>query len=82
MPERFRAGKALIVLIAILAPLLFLPGPGPYFPGPLARVGWLRYFARWDAYWYINIAQQGHSFHPDGSGPVLFFPLFPCYCAQ
>ncbi len=71
------AVAALVVLIAILAPLLFLPGPGPYFPGPLAQVGWLRYFARWDAYWYINIAQQGYSFHPDGTGSVVFFPLFP-----
>ena len=33
--------------------------------------------ARWDANWYIQIAQQGYVFRPDGTGSVSFFPLFP-----
>jgi hypothetical protein len=34
-------------------------------------------FFRWDAGWYLQIAERGYSFRPDKSSSVAFFPLFP-----
>jgi hypothetical protein len=34
-------------------------------------------WARWDAGWYLAIAQQGYSFVPGKQSNVAFFPLYP-----
>jgi hypothetical protein len=32
---------------------------------------------RWDAGWYLAIAQRGYSYHPERSSSVAFYPLLP-----
>lgn len=32
---------------------------------------------RWDAWWYVSVAERGYWFDPDGKSSVAFFPLFP-----
>ncbi len=35
-------------------------------------------FARWDAGWYLSIAEQGYfSYRPDGESSAAFYPLLP-----
>ena len=34
-------------------------------------------WARWDAGWYLDIAQHGYSFVPAKQSNVVFFPLYP-----
>jgi hypothetical protein len=34
-------------------------------------------WARWDAGWYLSIAERGYWFDPDGPSNVAFFPLLP-----
>lgn len=71
----FFASKALIVFVALVAPLLFRPGN--FFKGRATEIGWQAYVTRWDAVWYAGIARGGYDFHADGTGSVAFFPLFP-----
>ena len=62
-------------MIALVAPLLFQTGA--FFPGRATDIGLESYAVRWDSNWYIQIARDGYRFAPDGSGSVVFFPLFP-----
>ena len=71
----FLASKAALAVVALLASILF--GPGNYFAGHAVRVGFERYFVRWDAAWYLNVAHNGYTFNQDGTGSVVFFPLYP-----
>lgn len=32
---------------------------------------------RWDAGWYMQIAKNGYSYHPDRASSVAFYPLYP-----
>src|SRR5947199_1053148 len=34
-------------------------------------------WSRWDAGWYLEIAQNGYSFTPGKQSDVAFFPLYP-----
>jgi len=38
---------------------------------------WINMLARWDAGWYMSIANHGYSYHPGEQSSVAFFPLFP-----
>lgn len=43
---------------------------------------WLwRYSVRWDAGWYLGIAEHGYEYVPGGTSSVAFFPLFPALIA-
>ena len=45
---------------------------------PEIDVMWLfRYSVRWDAGWYLTIANEGYSYDPAYPSSVAFFPLFP-----
>lgn len=71
----FLGSKLLVVLTALVASLLV--APGDFSKGRAAQVGWTTYFMRWDAAWYVGIAEHGYSFDPEKGGSVAFFPLFP-----
>jgi hypothetical protein len=44
---------------------------------------WLwRYSVRWDAGWYLGIAENGYEYVPGGISSVAFFPLFPLLIAM
>jgi hypothetical protein len=66
-----------LFLIAACA-IRFLPvglqaGTERYFPRSLSIGTWLR----WDAWWYLSVAERGYWFDPGGQSNVAFFPLFP-----
>ncbi len=41
------------------------------------RSATLASWVRWDAWWYLNVAERGYWFDPYGQSNVAFFPLFP-----
>jgi Gpi18-like mannosyltransferase len=49
------------------------PGPEAYLGKNLSLAAW----ARWDAGWYLSIAERGYWFDPQGASSVAFFPLLP-----
>jgi Gpi18-like mannosyltransferase len=49
------------------------PGPEAYLGKNLSLAAW----ARWDAGWYLSIAERGYWFNPEGASSVAFFPLLP-----
>jgi hypothetical protein len=44
---------------------------------PFPQRSWLNTWGRWDAGWYLYVAERGYSFVPDGRNGAAFFPLFP-----
>ncbi len=71
----FLSSKAIVLLIALLAPLLITPGPKNVGRSP--DVTMEQYTRRWDVGWYREIATQGYSFQPGRASNVAFFPLLP-----
>jgi Gpi18-like mannosyltransferase len=71
----FVASRVLIICVALVGPLFFMPGP--YYKGKAWEIGWEEYASRWDTGWYSQIAQLGYKFTAEGKGSVAFFPLFP-----
>jgi hypothetical protein len=84
----FLATRLGLLLIGVLADQLF----GTQLPGePAARIAngeaplWLDLWARWDAEWYLLIAEEGYGAHLGGDVPeplhptdtIGFFPLYP-----
>lgn len=47
--------------------------PGRNIPGGRLTEGWVR----WDAGWYLAIAQKGYSYMPGSQSSVAFFPAYP-----
>lgn len=47
--------------------------PGRNIPGGRLTEGWVR----WDAGWYLLIAQKGYSYVPGSQSSVAFFPAYP-----
>jgi Mannosyltransferase (PIG-V) len=47
--------------------------PTELYLGKSALAAWIR----WDAWWYLSIAERGYWFDPTGQSNVAFFPLFP-----
>ena len=72
----FAAVRASLVVLAYSAMATF-PGPG-YATRIWAFGGLLDAWARWDAGWYLRIAEEGYKYDPAApvSG-VAFFPLYP-----
>ena len=82
--------RAAVLLVAIFAALSFGPASGG-----LARENELKFdepglthafadpllapLARWDAAWYLRIADSGYG---DSEPRAAFFPLYPCSCAR
>jgi Gpi18-like mannosyltransferase len=48
-------------------------GPEAYIGKNLSLAAW----ARWDAGWYLSIAERGYWFDPHSASSVAFFPLLP-----
>lgn len=77
----FGLSRLLVLGAALVATLSTRdPGAGPWpaIPGPHSAV--LRTLARWDAAWYIDMAQHGYhhvSIPPGGDASYAFFPLYP-----
>ena len=44
---------------------------------PFAAARFAETFTAWDSAWYLDIAQRGYVFRPDGQSNIAFFPLYP-----
>lgn len=77
----------LVVFVAVSAALVvvvwatgqYLPrwsGAGP--PDPAIPAGaWLEGWVRWDAGWYLAIANDGYFYLPGSQSSIAFFPAYP-----
>jgi hypothetical protein len=69
-----RIGLFLLAACAIrFLPVGLQPGTERYFPRGLSLGTWLR----WDAWWYLSVAERGYSFEPGAPSNTAFFPIFP-----
>ena len=69
-----RIGLFMLAACAIrLLPLGLQPGTERYFPRGLSLGTWLR----WDAWWYLSVAERGYVFDPGVPSNTAYFPLFP-----
>jgi hypothetical protein len=64
----------MVAAVAIrLLPVGLQAGTERYLPRSQSIGTWLR----WDAWWYVSVAERGYWFDPAGQSNVAFFPLFP-----
>src|SRR5437764_8661569 len=71
----FLATRLAFVVIGLAAPLLFADHATRTPPVPTGS-GWLR----WDAQWFVGIAEHGYGWTADPAGhfsATAFFPLYP-----
>lgn len=69
---QFFGSRLLILIIAYLGlSILERPDTGELSASPL------EWFFKWDATWYVSVADMGYQFHADRQSNVVFLPLFP-----
>ena len=68
----FVGSRGLIALVGWLSPMILAPGK---FHGDAST--FVERFARWDASWFMAIADQGYSYSPGNETTVAFFPFYP-----
>lgn len=73
----FLLTRFLLYVTGALATRMLRPYPGAQAEGFLGRNPSLVAWVRWDAAWYLSIAEHGYSFDPLGPSNVAFFPLLP-----
>jgi len=71
----FLSSRLLILLIGRLSPLVI--AKGRWFNDFAGRLPVFDPFYRWDAGWYMLIAEGGYSYTPGEASSVQFFPLYP-----
>lgn len=82
-PARRRRAVALLVFVVAAAVVIVsagvaaTAGHNPEHPVYLPASPWLDSWARWDAGWYVGIAEHGYSHEPGRPSGVAFFPLYP-----
>jgi len=73
----FLLTRGVLFLVAACAirllPVGLQSGTERYLPRNQSIGTWLR----WDAWWYVAVAEGGYWFDPAGQSSVAFFPLFP-----
>ena len=59
------------------------PSAGPHSPQRAARSddALLDTLSLWDGQWYLQIADSGYNYQPDGKSSVAFFPAYPLLVA-
>jgi Gpi18-like mannosyltransferase len=68
-----RAGLVLVGFLALaLLPRSMDAGKWQFSSNPLINM-----WSRWDAGWYLSIAEKGYSYHPGAPCNVNFAPLYP-----
>jgi Gpi18-like mannosyltransferase len=73
----FLLTRLILYVTGAVAIRMVPPDSGPRVEAFLGRnpslVGWVR----WDAAWYLSVAERGYWFDPHGASNVAFFPLLP-----
>jgi membrane-bound metal-dependent hydrolase YbcI (DUF457 family) len=73
----FLLTRLLLYVTAAIAIRLLPPHPGSRAAAYLGKNLSLAALARWDAGWYLSIAERGYWYDPHGASSVAFFPLLP-----
>ena len=74
----FVAVSAVLVLVVWLSGVHLPRAPGAGLPNPDIPGGaWLEGWVRWDAGWYLAIANDGYFYLPGTQSSVAFFPAYP-----
>jgi hypothetical protein len=73
----FLMTRLILYVVAAIAIRLVPPQIGSGVQAYLGKNLSLAAWARWDAGWYLSIAERGYWFNPDGPSSVAFFPLLP-----
>ncbi len=68
--------RGLLLLIGCLALSQLTPSPDPGH-WQFSSHDSVNMWSRWDAGWYLSIAKNGYSYHPDAQSSVNFAPLYP-----
>lgn len=66
--------RGMILLFSIFVGHLHVITP---WPAGIANLWPWRYSVRWDAGWYLTIAQHGYEYVPHHTSSIAYFPLFP-----
>ena len=69
----FATTRGVLLVVGLIALSVLRPRRGHSEPTPF---DWLNMWTRWDAGWYVRIAQGGYA-ATGGEGPLGFFPLYP-----
>jgi Gpi18-like mannosyltransferase len=71
-------GSRLVMVLAIACASRWLP-PNPVTAYWNVNLPGLNYLLRWDAQWYLTIAEQGYHYNGNNfiEHPVVFYPLYP-----
>src|SRR5215468_1312642 len=73
----FLLTRLILYLTAAIAIRLLPSYPGQRAQAFLGKNLSLAAWARWDAGWYLSIAERGYWYDPHGASNVAFFPLLP-----
>jgi mannosyltransferase PIG-V len=73
----FLLTRLILYITAAIAIRLLPSHPGTRAAAHLGKNLSLAAWARWDAGWYLSIAERGYWFDPKGASSVAFFPLLP-----
>jgi Mannosyltransferase (PIG-V) len=69
--------RALLFVVVAFATRILPSASEPRVHAYLGKKVSLAAWVRWDAWWYLSVAERGYWFDPDGKSSVAFFPLFP-----
>ncbi len=68
-----RLGLILVGVMALATlPFSTYPGVWQFSANPFINM-----WSRWDAGWYLSIAEKGYSYHPGVQSSINFAPLYP-----
>src|SRR5215813_14139134 len=73
----FLLTRLILYVTAAIAIRLLPSSPGQRAQAFLGKNLSLAAWARWDAGWYLSIAERGYWYDPHGASNVAFFPLLP-----
>src|SRR5262245_3965494 len=73
----FLLTRLILYVAAAIAIRLVPAAPGQRTQAFLGKNLSLAAWARWDAGWYLSIAERGYWYDPQGPSSVAFFPLLP-----
>lgn len=69
---------AVVVWVVVWLSAAYLPRTDLYPRGSGGPGGaWFEGWARWDAYWYRAIVEDGYSYYPGVQSAVAYFPTYP-----
>jgi hypothetical protein len=73
----FAVTRGALMLVGVLALTLMPTNPNNSGKWEESSHAWVNAWSRWDAGWYLGIAREGYTYHPDAESRVAFYPMLP-----